>query len=344
MPLTVSVVIVTYNGWSWLRECLASLAPQVRPGDEVIVVDNGSSDGIVENLAREFPWVVVVEAGSNLGFAAGNNLGVQRASGDVLLLVNNDIVAEPGFVSALLEPLEARPEVGAVAATMVFANDPDVVASAGIEVYDNGLALDRGLGRRRAEFEAGAAVFGASAGAAAYRRTAFEAAGGFAEPFFMYLEDVDLAWRLRLLGWEAVHAPGAVVRHVYSASAREASPFKRRLLARNRLWVLVRCLPRPLLRRCWWRAVRYDLMAAGYALVRGDFAALAGRVAALGGLPARLRERRQIQASARVPAATLARWVRPAPSARDMLRLRELTARLAGRDGGEVETAAPPVR
>src|SRR5690606_30776902 len=130
--------------------------------------------------------------------------------GEVVVLLNNDTVAEPDVIARITAPLERDQRVGAVAATMVFAGAPDMVASAGIEVFRDGLALDRGLGLPRTEFAVPAPVFGASAGAAAYRRAALEDVGCFPEQFFMYLEDVDLAWRLRLRGWEAVHAPGAV--------------------------------------------------------------------------------------------------------------------------------------
>lgn len=332
MTLSVSVVIVNYNGWALLRECLASLRLGERQADEMVVVDNGSTDGSPQNLRREFPWVTPIDAGSNLGFAAGNNLGIARARGDVIVLLNNDALAEPAFLGALVAPLEREQAIASVAGTLVFASDPGVVASAGIDVFDTGLALDRGLGGSTSALRDGARVFGASAGAAAYRRRALEQVGGFPESFFMYLEDVDLAWRLRLAGWEAVHASGAVARHVYSASAGEASALKRRLLARNRIWVIARCMPGPLVRRNWWRIVRFDAMAMGYATFRRDSAALAGRVEAVLGLLPRLRERAQIQSPVTTGAPEMAYWLRPSLPAREVLRLRRLTARLAGRD------------
>lgn len=326
---TVSVVIVTYNGWPLLRDCLTSLETQVRPADEIIVVDNGSDDGTRDLLLHAFPNVTLVDAGRNLGFAAGNNLGIARARGDAVVLLNNDTVAEPEFLSRLIEPLDREPRVGSVASTMVFSSAPETVASAGIEVFDNGLALDRGLGLHRDALAREMPVFGASAGATVYRRAALDDAGLFPESFFMYLEDVDLAWRLRLRGWDAVHAPGAVVHHAYSASAVEGSARKRFLLARNRIWVIARCVPGAFLRRNWRRILRYDTLVFGYAIARLDHASAHGRVAGLLGLPARMAERERIQASATVSASELGMWMRSSLPGAELLRLRRLTASLA---------------
>ena len=333
--LRVSVIVVTYNAWEALAACLRSLTEQERPPDEVVVVDNASRDGTPELLGRHFPWVTRIDLGRNVGFAAGNNRGLQAASGDAVVLLNNDTVAEPFAVARLVEPLEVDPTVGAVAATMVFASAPDIVASAGIDVYRNGLALDRLLGARRAELNGSQDVFGPSGGAAAYRRSALDACGFFPADYFMYLEDVDLAWRLRLHGWRAVHAPDAVVTHAYSASAGEGSPLKRWLLARNRVWLLARCFPTTLARRHFASIIRYDASAAAYAFARGDSAWLRGRMAGLRRLGTRLAERRAIQgagSSSGSAPADLAAWLRPPPSYAQLLRWRQLTASLAGPD------------
>lgn len=329
MPhLSCSIVIATYNGWELLEPCLRSLQAQTRPPEQMLVIDNGSQDGTPGKLARAFPAVDLLSLDRNLGFAVANNRGIVHSDGQVVVLLNNDTVAEPEFLARLLAPLEEDIALGAVAATMVFANAPSVVASAGIEVYRNGLALDRALGSDLAALRE-QEVFAPSAGAAAYRRAALEDVGLFSESFFMYLEDVDLAWRLRLRGWRTWQAAGAVVRHAYSASAVEGSAFKRRLLARNRVWLLARCAPRRMLARHGWRVLRYDLLALGYSLATRDWAAATGRAAALGGLPARWRERRTIQTHATAKWPEIERWLRPEPAPREVLRLRHLAARYA---------------
>lgn len=329
MAMTVSVVIVSYNGWRLLPRTLDALAGQSRQADEIVVVDNGSTDGTLANLRDRYPAVVRHDAGSNLGFAAGNNLGVVRSSGEVLVLLNNDAVPEADFLAELVQPIEEDPSLGSTAATMVFGRDQSMVASAGIEVFRNGLALDRGLGDSINDVGRPERVFGASAGAAAYRRTAWEDAGGLAEPFWMYLEDVDLAWRLRLRGWETLQVPRAVAAHDYSASAVEGSALKRRLLARNRIWTILRCWPEPLLARNAASIVAYDLMASGYAVAVLDWAVIRGRLEALRSIRQIRRARDAIQRCATVEPERLERWLLPSPLPVEMLRLRRLTGKLA---------------
>ncbi len=326
---TCSIIIVTFNGWELLRECLHALEAEVRAGVGVTMVDNGSEGDFAARVGHDFPWVRVIEAGQNLGFAAGNNLGIQQTEGDFVLLLNSDVIVRPGFVDALLDPFAAAPRLGSVAATMVFRTNPHLIASAGIDVFNNGLAIDRGLGRS-IDTEAGVSpVFGASAGAAAYRREALDDVGLLPEPFFMYLEDVDLAWRLRLRGWESVVTSNAVAEHAYSASSVEGSTFKRELLARNRLWYMIRCLPQWLVCRCWWRILAYDLMVMASSPARRDWASVTGRLSAARGIRERLRERSAIQQRATASRSEIERWLQPAPSPARMIHLRAVARHAA---------------
>jgi GT2 family glycosyltransferase len=329
----VAVVLVNYNGAEHLPACLAALAAQ-SVAHRTLVVDNASRDGSARSAHAAFPDVAFIPLRRNVGFARAVNLAAERLEGsaDVLVTLNPDTVPAPEFLEQLLVPLHADPEVASVAGTLVFASRPDVIASAGIVVHRNGVALDARLGEPRpAPGSDPEAVFGASGGAAAFRLAAFRAVGGFPEAFFMYLEDVDLAWRLRAAGWRAVWAPGALATHAYSATAREGSPFKRRLLARNRLWTLARCLPREAWARDWRSIVWFDIVASVASLVYGDWAALRGRVEGILGLPLRLSERTKViqQASTCRSWALLDPWIAPPISIRRLLRLRRMTARLA---------------
>lgn len=332
--MRTSVIIVNYNGWHVLETCLRSLERQSTPPGEVLIVDNGSTDGSPDLIQHRFPTYQVLPQQQNLGFAAGNNVAARVASGDVFVLVNNDTILSPDFLSEITAPFDLDPNLGSVAATMTFSRSPDVVASAGIDVFDNGLVLDRGLGCDCREFTEVQEIFGASAGAAAYRRTAFLQASGFASSFFMYLEDADLAWRLRLLGWRSVHAPRAIALHDYSASSVEGSDFKRRLLARNRIWMLARCLPPTHVRRNLLRILWYDTLVTGFAVATGDVAAVRGRIDGLRGLPRRLRERRTIQQSVRVAEEEICRFIHPSPPPSEVLRLRRLAASMVAQEDG----------
>ncbi|MEP7188527.1 MAG: glycosyltransferase family 2 protein, partial [Roseiflexaceae bacterium] len=149
-------------------------------------------------------------------------------------------------------------------------------------------------------------------GAALYRRALLEDIGLMEPNFFNYLEDVDLAWRALLRGWGSVVVPQARARHVYSATAGQGSPFKQRLLGRNRLRVIARCLPADLAAHCLPAILAYDLLAIAYAALTRKPAIASGRLAALRDLPQLLRERRAIQSGRRASADDLARWIEPA--------------------------------
>jgi GT2 family glycosyltransferase len=309
----LSVIIVNWNGLRYLPECLAALWPQLPAAAEVVLVDNGSSDGSAAFVRERYPGVRLVALRENLGFAGGADVGLRAAHGTLLLLLNNDAFVEAGFVAALLEVMGRCPEVGAASAVLLFAHRPEIVASAGICVRCDGLALDLWAGRAAADLPAGPQpIMGPSGGAALYRRALLEDVGLMEPGFFNYLEDADLAWRALLRGWRSVVVPGARARHVYSATAGQGSPFKLRLLARNRVRMIVRCLPGPLLWRCLPSILLYDLLAAGYGLLAGQPALAAGRAMALAELPALLRQRRAIQARRTAPLAEIARWLEPA--------------------------------
>lgn len=327
------IVIVNYNGGARLLRCLEALRAQT-VSMNVIIVDNASDDGSARAAYRRFPEFSYLPLRRNVGFGSAVNIAVRRVRNPLLVLLNPDTVAHPDFVDELCRPFAGQPRLASTAGTLVFEHAPEIIASAGIAVHRNGVAIDARLGEPLAPNRSNAPVFGASGGAAAYRRSAFVAAGGFHDAFFLYLEDVDLAWRLRLRGWESVWTPRALARHAYSASAGEGSPFKRRLLARNRIWAIVRTWPAELLRADAGALLTHDLLALAYAGGTLDCASLRGRAEAMAGLPWRLCERRAIQGKRTAGPADIEGWLRPALSPRRLLELRRLTARLASERAG----------
>ena len=331
----LSVVIVCWNGLRHLPDCLAALLPQLPPGAEVVLVDNGSSDGTAAWVRASHPQIAPIELPENLGFAGGVNVGLRAARGRLLLLLNDDAFVEPGCIAALLDLMARRPEIGAASAVLLFAHRPEIVASAGIRVRRDGLALDLWAGRAAVDLPPGPQpIMGPSGGAAIYRRALLEDVGLMEPGFFSYLEDVDLAWRALLRGWRSAVVPAARARHVYSATGGQGSPLKQRLLGRNRVRVIARCLPAPLLLRCMPAILAYDLLAVAYAALTRRPAIIGGRAEALRELPALLRERKAIQSHSSASPGEIARWIEPAGTPWATLReQRQLDAILRERRG-----------
>lgn len=234
----VSVIVVNWNGARFLPECLTALSQQTFDNFETIVVDNGSQDDSLAILAQ-YPAVQIVRSEDNLGFCGGNNLGLQTAKGDLIVLLNNDTKAEPGWLEALVTAADAHPDAGSFASKMLSYHDPSRVDSAGILLRSDAAAFDIGRGEAdSAEFDEAREVFGACAGAAMYRRCAIDDVGLFDDRYFAYLEDVDLAVRLQRAGWHCRYVPAARVLHVHGGTSRTLSNFARYQLVRNRCMLL----------------------------------------------------------------------------------------------------------
>ena len=307
----MSVVVVTWNGLHLLRPCVEALRRQ-SVDHELIVVDNGSQDGTAAWVTQAAPSARLIVLSRNHGFAGGNNAGMRVARGDLVVLLNNDTIPAPTFLAEITQPLTEAPDVGAVAGVLTFAHRPDLVAAAGICVSRDGVHREvQALEPTAALSGAPVEVFGASGGAVCLRRAALAGTGLFEERFFNYLEDADLAWRLRLRGWRCLLAPRARAGHVYSATSGYASPAKRRLLALNRWRVILRCMPDALLRVCAASILRYDLLASLYGCIARQPEILTGRLQALRELPLLLRERRILAGRSQVDASALERWLLP---------------------------------
>ncbi|MDQ1710948.1 MAG: hypothetical protein QOE45_398 [Frankiaceae bacterium] len=276
--MNVDVVVPTWNGAHLLPRCLAGLAAQTTPPSRVIVVDNGSADGTAAMLRASFPGVEVIVLPANRGFAGGVNAGIAASTADVVALLNNDAVPDPGWVAYGLAAFAEG--VGAVASLMVDANDPTRVDSAGVEVGWWSGARDRGRGSPVAAYEDAGTCFAPCGGAAFYLRSALDAAGGLDETYFAYLEDVDLGCRLVRAGWRTAYEPRARVAHEGGATLGHFSARHVRLLVRNELLTWAANLPpRALLTRLPLLAARQAKVALLYAVRRGHPGAWAAGVA-----------------------------------------------------------------
>ena len=248
----VSVVVVTWQGAHLLPPCLDSLARQTVP-HEVIVVDNASTDATADVL-RNHPDVRVIRADRNLGFAGGAQLGLRAARSEFVAFLNNDAVAEPTWLGALLSAMRADHGIAATTSLMLLADsDPPVVNNAGVVMLPTLYGADRAGGADPAALAEPADVFGFSGGAALLRRSAALDVGGFPPEFFLYYEDTDLSWRLRLAGWHIRYEPTAVVHHRHAATADRDSPLFAFYNERNRLLLLARCAPAGAAMSAWGR-------------------------------------------------------------------------------------------
>jgi len=253
----LAVVIVNWNGRQHLGICLAALQGQSYAPFRVIVVDNGSSDDSVEFVRALYPDVELIQLEGNRGFAAPCNMGISRALErpeiEFIVTLNNDTDPEPTYLEELVACARRNPTAGAVQPKVVNYFEADRLDSTGIMIAADMSAVNRGLGETdRGQYGQEEEIFGAAASAALYPRAALEqvalpVAGGPSEFFdgsyFAYHEDVDLAWRLRLSGFQAYYTPRAVVRHVHSATGKSRSPFKAFYVHRNHLFNLSKNLP-----------------------------------------------------------------------------------------------------
>lgn len=304
----ISVVILNFNGKRYLEKCLSSLDAQTYEDFEVIVVDNASSDESVDYLKAQFPWVRIVKNENNLGFAGGTNSGIRQAQGKYILTLNNDTQVDKRFLEYLIGPMQSDKSVGMCASKMLFLDSR--INSAGICLSRSGASWDRGMFEPdQGQYDSPEEVFGPCAGAALYRREMLEEIGLFDEDFFLYMEDVDLAFRGRLAGWRCVYVPQAKVYHHHGGTAGFRSDLSVYYGNRNVIWYAVKDFPTGLLITSLPFILSRNLAAIIYYAMKGQGRVILGsKLDALVGVPKMLRKRRQVMR--RVPEVDIARFVK----------------------------------
>lgn len=298
----IGVVIVNYNSGQWLSKCLQALAQQSHPPDRVIVVDNASSDeSFVVGNYFDLP-IEPVEMPSNVGFARANNLAAQRLQDvDWIVTLNPDAVVAKDWLAQLMTAVELKPGFDVFGCQML-SEDGVILDGVGDIYHSSGLVWRDGHGRTvdDHDLEAGE-IFSPCAAAAMYRRRCWEEAGGLDERYFCYVEDVDLGFRLRLLGYRCWYVPKAQVMHAGSAVSGSHSDFTVYHGHRNLVWTYFKNMPGWL----FWLYLPQHLLLnlvtiAGYA-VRGQLRpVLRSKRDALAALPEFWRDRRHLQANRRV--------------------------------------------
>ena len=241
---TISVIIANLNGERYLADCLQALSEQSFRDFEVIVVDNGSTDSSLDILKKDFPWVKLIALEKNTGFARGNNIGFEASSSKYVATLNNDTIADRRWLEALHKAAESDRSIGMVASKIFLGREGRELDSAGMLIYPDGMSRQQGHGETdKAQYDGIREVLFPSACAALYRSEMLTEIGYFDEDFFSYCEDSDLGLRGRLAGWQAVLAPEATVRHLYSQTIGRYSEFKAFHVERNHFWVLLKDLP-----------------------------------------------------------------------------------------------------
>ncbi len=300
--MLISVLIVNWNGASLLRSCLDALANQTFRDFEIILVDNGSTDGSADIVRDSYPEVRLFALSDNTGFAVGNNLAAGKASGEWLVLLNNDVIADPSWLGTLASAAENYRDFDGFASCQLSYDDPAILDGAGDEYHCSGRVWRRGVGQRFGPpWNDVVEVFSPCGATAMYKKKIFLSCGGFDEDFFCYLEDVDLGFRMQLQGHRFLYIPDARVRHIGSASKGRASDFARYYGHRNLVWTFFKNMPPSLLWRYIWLHIALNFISLLFFVLKGQGGIIfKAKWHALRAFPAIWRKRRKIQADAQV--------------------------------------------
>ncbi len=273
----ITVVIPNFNGMKYLPQCIEALRRQTATEFELLVLENGSSDGSAEWL-REAN-VPTIFLSKNLGFAGGVNRAVEEVQTPYLILLNNDTEVFPDFVEALMRSIVRSERIFSVSAMMLRTQNHAEIDDAGDLLSLPGWAFQRGTMEPRSHYEREAEVFSACGGAAIYRTDIYRALGGLDTSYFAYLEDLDLGWRAKLAGYRNLYCPAARVYHFGSAtSGSKYNAFKVRLSARNHIFTMAKNQP-------LWQLIWNAPFLLGGIAVKAAFFAKKGLLSAyLGGL------------------------------------------------------------
>jgi GT2 family glycosyltransferase len=273
----VSIVIVSWNARNLLRTCLPSVVNTDYPNFEILIADNASTDGSAAWVAREYPSVKIVRHPENWLFCRGNNAALPHATGDFILLLNNDVEVPPGWLHPLVEAMTEARDVGAVQPKLLQYDDRDrfeYAGGAGGFIDRVGYPFTRGrlfdsLERDRGQYDDARDIFWATGSAILLRRSALDEVGLLDPRFEMHMEEIDLCWRLQRHGYRIRVEPESQVYHIGGASLPQGSPRKTYYNYRNSLLLLYKNLPPSVWRRTMALRILCDCAALGRAVVVG---------------------------------------------------------------------------
>lgn len=241
----VSVVIPNYNGEKYIKKCLDSLMVQSLKPDEIIVVDNNSTDGSLELLNNDFrDKICIIALEKNTGFSVAVNKGIKASKGEFVVLLNNDTELDKDWLKELHSVIQKDNKIFSCCSKMIRYDNRNIIDDAGDEYSILGWSFKRGDGKSIKYYQDTEEVFSSCAGAAIYRKTILDEIGYFDEKFFAYLEDIDISYRARSFGYKNYYAHKAKVYHIGSAtSGSRHNLFKVRLAARNNIFLIYKNMP-----------------------------------------------------------------------------------------------------
>ena len=240
----ITVIIPNWNGKKYLRSCLYALYKHSKVEMDVVVVDNGSIDDSIEEAKKAFPNVKYIMLDKNYGFSKAVNEGIKIAETPYVILLNNDVKIEKGFVEALLNKIKSDKKIFSVEAKLLQQRNRKMIDSAGTTYNVLGWARARGKDCSDAKYNESCETFAACAGAAIYRKNIFRTIGLFDEQYFAYLEDIDMGYRAKIHGYKNMYEPKARALHVGSASTGgRYNRFKVKYSARNNIYLIYRNMP-----------------------------------------------------------------------------------------------------
>lgn len=315
MTVRAGVIVVTYNSRAYFARLKAAVEKLTAP-HRLIVVDNASAAEQRPTPADLPAHAELIQAETNLGFAAGNNLAAKLLDTEFIVLLNPDAFPDPDWLDKLIAAADRRPQAAAFGSTQIDAQDEARFDGLGDCYHAAGIPWRGGYGAVRTAPPPEGECFSPCAAAALYRRQAWREMGGFDERFFCYCEDVDLGFRLRLAGWTIIQVPDAVVRHVGGGSSGKRSAFAVFHGTRNRLWTFVKDMPGALL---WLMAPAHLAITVLFLAVspfRGTGPATwRGVGAGLKGLPEMWRARHETQKARKASVVAIARALAWSPIA-----------------------------
>lgn len=311
LSVKISVIIPNWNGGDWLDGCLNALKSQDFKDFEILVVDDASADGSMDNLEERFPGVRVLRLTEHHGFAKAVNAGIIATSGNYVVLLNNDTLPSISFIRSLAQAMDMMPsDVGCLASCMRSMDKPTLLDDTGDIFTWYGHALKRGHGVPVVEFKGDNEILSACAGAALYRREFLNNAGAFDEKFVSYLEDLDLGLRGQLLGYKCMFVSSADVLHKGHGSNLPSGDYIR-FMTRNRLMLIGKNIPFSLLVRHFHHLLIGQL--ALFIQYHHPLDSVIGYLSFLHQIPHVLRERRRILGATMLSDQEIDRLLDPSP-------------------------------